>query len=70
MTPDAEPETLSARMLRVAADMRETASILDAHGTRLDQAPGGSRDAYVCIVRARELAGAARMLETWAREVA
>jgi len=62
-------EALSERMLRVAADMRETARLLDALGTELDSKPGGYQKAYHCIHRARELDGASRMLESWAQEV-
>ena len=62
-------ETLSERMARVAADMRETSRLLDALGTELDRKPGGYQKAYHCIHRARELDGASRMLEEWAREV-
>ena len=62
-------ETLAERMLRVAADMRETARLLDALGTELDSKPGGYQRAYHCIQRARELDGASRMLESWAKEV-
>jgi ribosomal protein L17 len=65
----AKAETLAGRMLRVAADMRETARLLDALGTELDSKPGGYQRAYHCIHRARELDGASRMLESWAQEV-
>ena len=64
------PDDIKTRMRSVAEQMRELSVELDAHGTAADARPQGYADAYRCIAHARELAGAARMLESWAREMA